>query len=69
MARRDVIGCSFGIVGLLGLLLFLAFGTSTFFSTMLGISEPLSAIFCFTGLAFCVIGCGGLILADPLLTG
>lgn len=67
MSKRDVIGCSFGTLFLIGSILVLAFGTSPFFQNLLGISRDACALVLLTGCIFWVMGLIGYTFSDPLM--
>ncbi|MCW2114433.1 hypothetical protein [Bradyrhizobium elkanii] len=66
MSKRDVIGCSFGAVLCLGIILELVFGGCLLFGVPpKDIGDPIIV----TGIIFCAIGGIGVFFSDPLITG
>ncbi|WLB21918.1 hypothetical protein [Bradyrhizobium japonicum] len=65
MSTRDIVGCSFGAVMCLGLLLMLICGISLFF----GLSTDVGMPVIFTGIIIWAIGAIGAFFSDPLITG
>ncbi|GAA0007629.1 hypothetical protein BDS110ZK4_08870 [Bradyrhizobium diazoefficiens] len=65
MSKRDIVGCSFGAVMCLGLLLLLICGISLFFGLPTDVGMPVVL----TGMIILAIGAIGAFFSDPLITG